>query len=192
MVDEQQKNTAAFVPAYGLRLFGKMNECALAIPTLTAMSRESIEIAARLFRYGAVDYVIVSAAYEYAWRREARLKKDLLVSLGVDPEKIFVIEAVTNTYNEVAGAKRFVDRLKIRTFILIADKWHAPRAEYTLHRFFPMVEVCRRAFSTPRYEMTEEPSIIKRIRSRVAPLWIAWNLAFRVVTPLAVAIQQRR
>lgn len=169
--------TAVFVPAYCLRHGSKLIH-------LTTMSNKSVRRAAELVRKGKAEYIILSTAYKNLWEYEMRLKQTLLRSLGIDAALIRVIPHVTNSYDEIAGTRHLVEGLNIDTIIVVADKWHEPRAMEVFQLLFPDLTVFGCPFTTSRYEFTEEPSMIKSIRGGVAPLWIAWNLLFWFLTPM--------
>ena len=87
------------------------------------MSETSIDTAAALLKSGAVDYLIISAAYD-CWQQEAKLKIKQLVSLGVSPKRVKVIKGITDSYNEVRKANVLIKRLKIRELTVVAEEWH--------------------------------------------------------------------
>lgn len=148
------------------------------------MSEESVRHAAILAKSGHVDRIILSTAYERMWAYEADLKKKMLSDLGIDLELVSVIPAVTNSYNEAEAVRQFVQTLGIDTLIVVADKWHEPRATETFRWLFPDLKIFGYSFTTSTYEFSEEPSMIKSLRAGIVPLWVGWNLLFWFLTPL--------
>jgi len=176
-------STAVFVPAYCCKYD---SGGVVRVKGLTEMSRQSVLVTAELVKKGHAKYVILSTAYSW-WHDEAEMKMELLSRFGIDPNIVRIIPKVHNTYDETAGARQFIDELSINTIIVVADKWHEPRATQTFRSLFPTLTILGSAFETPRYQMTMEESFIKSVRAGWKPLWIVWNVLFSVLTPLFVS-----
>lgn len=182
--------TAVFVPAYCLR----RNEL-----SLTAMSEQATRIAAQLVKENAASHIILSTAYK-TWYMEKSLKIEVLgkcnpqYNLEGNPlrKAIRVIPQVTDNYDEAQKTKAVLEELGAARLIVVADKWHLPRALKAFKAFLPEISVIGFHFTTPKYEMTLEPSRIKSIRAGYAPLWILWNIAFDILTPLMLRWQKKR
>ena len=178
--------TAVFVPSYCLKQADNSN-----LLYLTEMSRKSVLEAIKLVKKGYASRVILSTAYD-VWQIESLLKNTLLARAGIDLEIVNVIPEVTNSYDEAAGIRHLVKEFNIETLIVVADKWHEPRATETFRLMFLDLVVFGFSFTTPVYQMTKEKSTIKRIRTGFAPLWILRNILFWFLTPYLAKREAKR
>ncbi len=147
---------------------------------LTSMSGESVTVAARLYKESRVQYILLSAAYDI-WRAEAAIKIVRLISLGVPKDCIFVLEGVTDSYDEVNKAKVKIKELGINELTIVAEKYHAPRAFAIARKRFPGMKLNLEEFNTPQFERAFEPhrikllGWIKSVRAGNKTLWRLWN-----------------
>lgn len=156
---------------------------------LTAMTEESVFTAIRLMQERQAECIFLSSAYD-SWVQEARLKATLLIKNGVKINQLESVAPINNTFDEIEKTRVLVDKLGITHIIVVAEEWHAPRAEMIARRAFPKLEISLVPFNTPCFERAHEPhpikllGWIKSIRAAYKPLWIAWNICMLLLTPL--------
>jgi uncharacterized SAM-binding protein YcdF (DUF218 family) len=81
--------------------------------------------AVRIARLLPETKIIFSGSTPEDRRPNARVMREAAISLGINPERISLIEGVRDTNDE---AKQLWSRLAGQSFILISSAWHLPRA----------------------------------------------------------------
>ena len=114
---------------------------------LTEMARRSAEIGVAAVCDGEAASIIFSTAYD-CWKKEAELKKLMANRRGISYNKIYFLEGVTRTSDEVSFLKDVLKKLGANKLIVICEKYHVTRATRFLEDNFPGLEIEVRSFQT--------------------------------------------
>jgi len=153
---------------------------------LSIMAEKSAKLGIELIELigtpGASD-IIFSTAYS-CWKKEAEMKKIMAIDAGISPEKIYFIEGVRHTFDEIKGLNKILNLLGVKKLIVIVEKYHIPRVRRMLKKKFPEIQFDFRIFQT-RYERTLEPCknpvrFLKEHRGSLFTWWL-WNTACNLV-----------
>lgn len=178
-----KQHTAVFVPSYCLDATGK---------NLSTLSYESVITACNYYKELGFDLIVLSAAYIETWEKEAEIKKRFLVNHGVPEENILVIGPVTSSFDEIEALRSYVRGYNIKHILMVAESYHAPRAEMILKTTFSDIKITVEKFRVSICEPTLEPHPIRLLgkikgwRSGHRWSWFAWNKIIELLTPFMV------
>lgn len=185
----KNRKIVIYIPSYCL-LYGDSSK-------LTHMSLETtleaIELARKIVMNGEDPILIFSTAYTDLWKKEAEIKKKMALNAGLKGDSIVIIPEVTDSYSEAKKIKELLSNCNNRIyFIIVAEKWHAPRAVKALRLFGVNVDEIRKIRT--RIERANEPSLIKSLRSANIIPYVLWQWLFYFATPYMVkrAIKKQR
>jgi len=116
--DDAPRRRVAIVFGAGLRRDG----------TPTAVLKDRVETAARLYFEGKVERVLMSGATDFLSYNEPRSMRDYAVELGIPLDKIGLDYAGSSTYDTCYRAKKIFE---ISDAVLVTQSFHLPRALYT-------------------------------------------------------------
>ena len=151
---------------------------------LVAMNKGCMEEATR-FDSGNTKYFIYSGSYEGdVMQQELNLRHEIAVSSGIPKDRIYEIRAVTSTKDELEKLNLESKKLDIKNILFISDRYHMPRLVRWGRLILPEINIFYKSVSNTKYEFAWESNIIKLISSGIKPLWILWNMAGYIITPL--------
>ena len=154
------------------------------------MTQTSVFVAVHLYDDREVEHIIFSAGYEGAWERERDLKLRVFDMCNIPRERVHCIGPITSSYDEVEGIRGYISKLRAAGIIVVAEEYHAPRAEMVVVSKFPNLQVEVKCFKTERFEKTFEPhplwilGKLKSLRAGYKWSWRLWNFIFEFLTSL--------
>lgn len=102
-----------------------------------ADAADRVLYAARLFRAGRVDRILVSGGnlpWQAGVKPESQLVSDLLIEFGVRPDAIFQDAESCNTHENAVNSAVVMNAQAWRTALLVTSGAHMPRALATFRR----------------------------------------------------------
>src|SRR4051812_9285130 len=105
---------------------------------LTVWCYDATLVAKRLLERDPHSHFILSAAHG-TWPLERDLKLALLS--GIAPDRIHVLEGVTDTFDEIEKAAPVLEKLSAGKLIIVAETWHAKRVPDICKEVIPGVQV---------------------------------------------------
>ncbi len=96
--------------------------------TPSPMLADRLETAARLYRAGKVQKILVSGDNRFEYYNEPQAMETYLIARGVPPDDIQPDYAGRRTYDTCYRAR---DIFQLETVVLVTQKFHLPRAVFT-------------------------------------------------------------
>ncbi|QCX33284.1 YdcF family protein [Caloramator sp. E03] len=92
--------------------------------------KERLNEAIRLYNLGYADYIIVSGGKGKGEDiSEALAMEKYLIKKGVKKEKIIKEELSKNTYENLNNSKKIMDKMNLKTAVVVSNKFHLLRAK---------------------------------------------------------------
>lgn len=187
----KEKKTIIYVPSYCLSYYDSIRLTDMSFQTV----KEGIELAQKIVASGGDPILIFSTAYPDLWKKEAEIKKKMALNAGLKGDSIIIIPEVTDSYDEARQIWGIVKNCLLNPegdpyLIVVAEKWHAPRAVKALRLSGIEVNDVRRVKT--KIERALEPSWIKSIRSSNKVLYVLWQWIFYIATPWMMKRQMRK
>lgn len=187
----KEKKTIIYVPSYCLSYYNSSGLTDMSFQ----MTKEAIEMARKIVLSRKDVILIFSTAYTDLWKKEAEIKKKMALNVGLDDDFVIIIPEVTDSYDEAMQIWGIVKNCLLNSagdpyFIVVAEKWHAPRAVKSLRLSGIEVNEVRRVKT--KIERALEPSWIKSIRSSNKVLYVLWQWIFYIVTPWMMKKQMKK
>lgn len=188
----KKKKIIIYIPSYCLSYYDPSRLTDMSFQTV----KEGIGLAREIVVNGEDPILILSTAYPDLWEKEAEIKKKMALNAGLKDDSIIIIPKVTDSYNEAMRIWEIVKNCLLNRdgdpyFIIVAEKWHAPRAVKALRLFGVNVDEIRKIRT--RIERANEP-LIKSLRSANIIPYVLWQWLFYLATPYMVkmAIKKQR
>ncbi|MGH7818500.1 MAG: ElyC/SanA/YdcF family protein, partial [Candidatus Binatia bacterium] len=124
--------------------------------------QERVKTAVDLYRARMAPSIIISSGYAFVFD-EARVMKDLAVSLGVSPAAILLETNARNTHENV---RRVADMLRPRAWrsiLLVSSPYHMRRALLTWRKVAPEVDVIASPVPTSQFYAHERGASLEQI-----------------------------
>lgn len=119
MADNSRVSDAVVVLGARVNYFGRWNPCLVA----------RVEHGAKLVRAGQAKYLIVSGGTDLEdGTNEASAMRDMALQFGISVKQIILEPKATSTFENLKYAKLILEQRKLRSLIVVTEKFHAPRA----------------------------------------------------------------
>jgi uncharacterized SAM-binding protein YcdF (DUF218 family) len=120
MGDNARVSDAVVVLGARVNYSGRWNPCLLA----------RVEHGAKLVKAGQAKYLIVSGGTDLEdGTNEARAMRDMAIQFGISSQQIILEPKATSTFENLKYAKLILEQRKLRSLIVVTEKFHAPRAK---------------------------------------------------------------
>lgn len=187
----KEKKIIIYVPSYCLSYYDSSRLTDMSFQTV----KEGIELARKIVVNGGDPILILSTAYTDLCKKEAEIKKKMVLDAGLKDDSIIIIPEVTDSYNEARRIWGIVKNCLLNRdgdpyFIIVAEKWHAPRAVKALRLFGVKVDEVRKIKT--RIKRAKEPSLIKSLRSANIIPYVLWQWLFYLITPWMMKRSMRK
>lgn len=162
LADIKTQRPAVLILGAGLKINGE--------PDILFADR--LDAGVNLYKANLVKKILISGSINNLGQDEALSGKDYLLSLGVNPEDIFIDRFGKNTYHSIFRAKNV---FRLDSFLIVSQDFHLPRALYLAQRLETDAWGCRadKSYYADYKEMN------KRERLAKIKAWLDVNIGSR-------------
>ena len=125
----------------------------------------------------------------YGEQAEKRIRQEIIETIlkkgiKVEPRRIFFINGVEDTRDEIVGILKVLAGYPLPSIIVVADRYHLRRSLQIFRRFLPETLLYNISSACKRYDPPFHPHSIRRLSISAKWIHILWNLFFYTLNPI--------